>query len=79
MYLSYRDLAARIPDMANSKPKTNTGIRRIKPKGKADFGKPDLSLYIGKHTKRIHVDIRLTAAEERGLYEALDKRYGRQK
>ena len=64
--------------MANSdKPKKNVGIVRVKPKGKPDFGKPDLSVYIGKHTKRIHVDIRLTTAEERGLYAVLNKRYGK--
>jgi hypothetical protein len=61
--------------MANSGKRRNLGIRRVKPKGKSEFGKPDLSVYIGKNTKRIHVDIRLTAAEERGLYNELRKRH----
>jgi hypothetical protein len=61
--------------MANSKAKRKTGIRRIKPKGKTEFGKLGLSVYVGKHSKRIHVDIRLTASEERGLLDALRKRH----
>jgi hypothetical protein len=38
---------------------------------------PKLSIYIGRYSKRVHVDVRLTAAEERGLYNALVKRYGK--
>jgi hypothetical protein len=37
---------------------------------------PKLSIYSGRYSKRVHVDVRLTAAEERGLYNALVKRYG---
>ena len=60
--------------MANSNvpTKRNRGIRRVDPK--AD---PKLRIYAGKNSDRVHVDIRLTAAEERGLYNFLRKRYGK--
>ena len=60
--------------MTNSvtpKKRINKGIRPVNKKAE-----PDLSIYIGKYTGRVHVDIRLTAAEERGLYNALKKRFG---
>lgn len=59
---------------SNTAQKRSIGIRRVNPKAK-----PDVSIYIGKHTKRVHVDVRLTAAEERGLYVKLAKRYGEMK
>ena len=56
--------------MANIARKSRT-IKRVNVK--AD---PKLSIYIGRYSKRVHIDVRLTAAEERGLYNALAKRYG---
>jgi len=36
---------------------------------------PKLSIYVGRYSKRIHVDVRLTAAEEHGLLAALRRRH----
>lgn len=52
--------------------RTRKGIKRVNPKGK-----PDVRVNIGRHTNRIHIDVRLTAAQEKGLYIELHKRYGK--
>jgi hypothetical protein len=59
--------------MANpSVARKSRSIKRVNVK--AD---PKVSIYIGRYSNRVHVDVRLTAAEERGLYNALAKRYGK--
>jgi hypothetical protein len=55
-----------------SKKKQAVRVKAVNPKAK-----PKVHVYFGRSTERLHVDVRLTAAEERGLYEALQKRYGR--
>lgn len=56
--------------LAMAKTKRAVSIRRVK--SKAD---PVVSVTFGKNTGRLHIDVRLTAAEERGLFNALRKRY----
>lgn len=54
--------------MANSKKKRNRPIKITGAK---------IALYAGKNAKRLDVNVRLTSAEERGLYEMLHKRHGK--
>ena len=52
--------------------RTRKGIKRVNPKAK-----PDVRVNIGGYSHRVHIDVRLTAAEEKGLYRELHKKYGK--
>jgi hypothetical protein len=48
------------------------GLSRVNPKAK-----PEVRVQVGGYSNRIHIDVRLTAAEEKGLYRELHKKYGK--
>jgi len=37
--------------------------------------KPEVHIYFGRNTERLHVNMRLTAVDERALFDALRKRH----
>jgi hypothetical protein len=48
------------------------GLKRVNPKAK-----PEVRVQVGGYSNRVHIDIRLTAAEEKALYRELSKKYGK--
>ncbi len=58
--------------MTDSTKKRNRGLRVTDAKGT-----PKVSIFLGKNTSRVHIDVKLTASEERALYEKLDKKFGK--